>query len=331
MRAPLKKILFVCPSLCSFANKDLEILKKDFDVKCIQCAKKINWLKIILNIPRIDLAYVWFALEYAAISVFFSKLFGKKSIIIVGGVDVASAPEINYGQFILPWYRQAATRLALKYADKILVVDPGLIEDIFKNAKINRTDIEYFPTGYDPKYWRPGRIKQNVVLTVCNAYTVGHVKLKGLDTFVKSAVYLPNIKFVVIGIRGEAKNYLSKITPPNVDYIGFLPQDSLLAYYQSAKVYCQLSYHEGLPNALCEAMLCECVPVGTDISGIKMAINGTGFYVPYGDEKLTSEAVNNALNAPVDLGKKARERIANLFPIEKRGNGLISLIRKLCS
>ena len=42
---------------------------------------------------------------------------------------------------------------------------------------------------------------------------------------------------------------------------------------------------EGLPNALCEAMLCECVPVGTDVQGIRTAMGDAGFYVPYGDRK----------------------------------------------
>jgi len=44
--------------------------------------------------------------------------------------------------------------------------------------------------------------------------------------------------------------------------------------------------YERLPNALhCEAMLCECVPVGTRYCGIPTAIGDTGLYVPYGDSK----------------------------------------------
>ena len=42
----------------------------------------------------------------------------------------------------------------------------------------------------------------------------------------------------------------------NVEFAGFVPHDQLASYYQRAKVYCQLSAYEGLPNALCEAMLC---------------------------------------------------------------------------
>ena len=34
-----------------------------------------------------------------------------------------------------------------------------------------------------------------------------------------------------------------------------MPQEKLIPYYQKAKVYCQLSMREGLPNALCEALL----------------------------------------------------------------------------
>ena len=53
--------------------------------------------------------------------------------------------------------------------------------------------------------------------------------------------------------------------------------------------------YERLPNALhCEAMLCECVPVGTRYCGIPTAIGDTGLYVPYGDSKDQLEFRENA-------------------------------------
>jgi len=43
-----------------------------------------------------------------------------------------------------------------------------------------------------------------------------------------------------------------------IKFTGLVPDEELIKYYQKAKVY-QLSEYEGLPNALCEAMLCECL------------------------------------------------------------------------
>ena len=112
------------------------------------------------------------------------------------------------------------------------------------------------------------------------------IKRKGLETFVKAAKYLPNLKFVVVGPHYD--NFIRKlksIASGNVKSTGFVPDEELIEYYQKAKVYCQLSKYEETPNALCEAMLCECVPAGTRYCGIPTAIGDTGFYVPYGNSK----------------------------------------------
>ena len=114
---------------------------------------------------------------------------------------------------------------------------------------------------------------------------------------------------------------------PNVVFIAPLPQNELAHFYQKAKVYCQLSMREGLPNALCEAMLCECVPVGTDVQGVRTAIGATGFLVPYDDLAATTEAIGMALKS--DKGKEARERIMKMFPENRREKELIEMITNI--
>ena len=113
----------------------------------------------------------------------------------------------------------------------------------------------------------------------------------------------------------DSVEMLRKIAPKNVEFTGFVPDEELLRWYQRAKVYCQLSRYEGLPNALCEAMLCECVPVGTKYCGIPTAIGDTGFYADFGDVNGTAEAIKKALSNQ-NLGKKARDRIKTNFPEE---------------
>ena len=321
--------MFVYPYLSSFIKADLKILKRHFDVKAIQWTRTRdikNMLRIMWCIFRTDLSFTWFAGGHAARVVFFSKLFRKKSIVVVGGYEVANVPEINYGLMTSP---KSARRVkyVLENADKVLTVDDSLKMEAINNARVGGENIITVPTGYDTEKWKVKGEKEDLTISVSVGDTWNRARLKGLDVFVESAKFLPEINFMVIGIQGEALEKLQYIAPPNVDFVNPLPQDELISYYQRAKVYCQLSMREGLPNALCEAMLCECVPVGTNRYGIPTAIGDTGFYVHHGDPKATAGAIKEALRS--EKGKEARERIKKMFPIARREKEIVDIISQI--
>jgi glycosyltransferase involved in cell wall biosynthesis len=246
--------------------------------------------------------------------------------VVVGGYEVAKVPEIGYGAMLNP---KSARRVkyVLQNADTVLTVDDSLKMDAIKNVGVNGENIQTVPTGYDYEKFKPEGEKENLVLTVAYVNNIT-IKRKGLETFIKVAEILPDIKFAVVGPHLDSCiDKLKSIAGYNVEFTGFVSDEGLLRYYQKAKVYCQLSRYEGLPNALCEAMLCECAPVGTKNCGIPTAIGDTGFYVPYGDGKATAEAIKKALKS--DKGKEARERIKNMFPIEKREDKLLTIIKDM--
>lgn len=326
----MKIALVYYSSFSSFIKRDYDIISKVHEVCLVNYVRLPDIGKLIAAIAWCDLSIVWFAGGHAFLTVLFCKLFGKLSIIIVGGFDVARVPSINYGRFTQGWMRRLTTKLALQYADKVLVVDPSLKEDAIQNAKIDGNNIGYLPTGYDSRRFRlpeaMSKGKEDLVITV-GYISSSVIKRKGFDTFVEAASFLPQAKFLLIGksVDGSLQN-LRQFAPPNVEFTGFVSDEELLGYYRRAKVYCQLSAYEGLPNALCEAMLCECIPVGTERNGIPTAIGDSGFFVPYGDPKATAEAIARALQAPQALGRKARARIMKLFPEERRETGLLQAI-----
>src|SRR2546425_12958201 len=85
------------------------------------------------------------------------------------------------------------------------------------------------------------------------------LRVKGIDILAEAARRLPGMTFIVIGVDSHLTG---NVQPPlNMRFLPVMNRMELLPYYQRAKVYCLPSLREGLPNSLCEAMLCGCIPV----------------------------------------------------------------------
>jgi glycosyltransferase involved in cell wall biosynthesis len=327
------KLLFVRPWISSFIQNDLELLRKHFDVRVVDFVLNVrerpkDTIKTMLNMIKgilwADLIFSWFASTHAFWAVRLSKIFRKKSIVVVGGYEVANVPEIEYGAMSNP---KSARRVkyVLENANKILAVSEFNKKEIL--MYINPKKVELVYNGVDYDKFKLKNEKEDLVITV--GYVVYHaIKRKRYDIFVKAAKYLPNVKFVLIGeYVDNSIEYLKSLASPNVEFTGFVSNEELLKYYQKAKVYCQLSMYESFGIAPAEAMLCGCVPVVTHNAALPEVVGDTGFYSPYGDEKATAEVIKEALKS--DKGKEARERIKNTFSLEKREERLVEIIRGL--
>jgi glycosyltransferase involved in cell wall biosynthesis len=76
-------------------------------------------------------------------------------------------------------------------------------------------------------------------------------------------------------------------------------------------------------------MLCECIAVGANAGGIPTAIRNPEFLVPYGDAEALAAAIRKALAAPREVGRAARTFIAEMFPLARREQALVRIIRDL--
>ena len=93
------KILFVCPSFSSFIQNDLDILRRHFEVRVVHYRGKKRMLKFLIEALKgvlwADVTFSWFADVHAFVAVLFSKMFRKKSIVVVGGCEMAKVLEIG--------------------------------------------------------------------------------------------------------------------------------------------------------------------------------------------------------------------------------------------
>ena len=316
-------------TLSSFIEKDYKLLCRTHDVLLLNFRRE--FYKSVLAVANCDLTFCWFADVHSAVLTAIGKSLGRKSILVSGGYDVANVPELRYGAFQYSLPTRASARYALRNADRIVVVAPSLKIEAMRNAGIDGSTVEYLPTGYDPEFWNPGGMerRQRIVLTVAhlNSRTIA---LKGVDIFIAAAALVPDADFVIVGMMmDDVAQHLARISPPNVRFAGSLLPNDLKTTYRGAAVYCQLSRHEGLPNALCEAMLCGCIPVGTSTGGIPLAMDNTGEIVQPGDVEAAAAAIQRALDAPETNRAKARQIIATRFTLSKREEGLLNLIEEL--
>jgi len=311
------KICFVGTLSSTFIKNDYEILKKHFDVDVIEPPKKkTGWLRYVFNVAKkvkqSNLTFCWFAGWHSAFAVFFSKIFEKKTIVIAGGYDAAYVPEINYGAFT-NLKEKIPAKYVLKNADLVLAVSEFTKNEIMEKIKSKNLKVVY--NGVNVEKFKPDKEKEdNLVITV-GGIQWSNLKRKGIETFVKSAQFQKKARFVVIGkFIDDSIGYLKSIAPSNVEFTGFVSDDNLTKWYQKAKVICQISYYESFGLSPAEGMACCCIPVVTkERVGLPEFVGDTGFYVPYGDEKATAEAVKKALDAADILGKKASEMIKEKF------------------
>jgi len=154
---------------------------------------------------------------------------------------------------------------------------------------------------------------------------------KGFDLFIELSKLNPNKKFVLIGFNKfyfpwlESKYHVSQLA--NLKIIpSFCPDAILSEYFNKAKVYLQISITEGMPVSLGEAMLCECIPIGSNVNGIPDAIGETGILV----YERNIKDLNNALQSAFTLntGANARDQIIFNFSLFKREQKLSTLISK---
>ncbi len=278
------KIAFIFYDLSSFVSRDFEILSRHFQVEKVKYRKPRDLFGIAASIWRSDVSFSWFASGHSFLAVLLSRMAAKKSIVIAGGYDVAFAPEIGYGQYTQGWNKRKYADFALKNADLVLAVSKFTKEEAIARASPRKIEVIY--NGIDTDKFKPSSematgSRDDLALTVASGLR-NVIKLKGLDVFVKAAAHLPEVKFLVAGLRDDDKETLKGIqSSNNIELRGCLTQDELISYYQKAKIYCQLSYRESFGVALAEAMACGCVPVVTDRGALPEVVGEAGFCVPY--------------------------------------------------
>ena len=100
------RVLFVHSAMATFVRNDLKLLQKHFNFRSLDVTLflvprrgkyLLAYLRLLKGVLWADVVYAWWANLNTVFMVLLCRFLRKKSIVVVGGYEVAYVPEINYG------------------------------------------------------------------------------------------------------------------------------------------------------------------------------------------------------------------------------------------
>ncbi len=352
------KILLVYQHPVSFVKDDIELLGEMGNLATFEFGsfkgnqfidfgrtlhRQRAWLS--RHLRDADVLVGWFVDYHMYLPTKMAVRRGVPIAVSVGGFDAVHLAPYGHGLYHNPW----RTRLALPVYHSVDMVLPVAQELIYSENQFSlypktlvsgikahvpnfRTPTKVLPTGYVPEKWpfNDGE-REDLVLGVAGVSRMRTFIMKGYNLVVEIAKLMPDMKFRLVGIAPEIVPAIQEeFDPPsNVELLPPVPREALVDHYQRAKVFLHPSRVEGMPNVLCEAMLCGCYPVVSRVFGNASAVGPEGIVVDIPDATLFQNAIREALGATAEQRARARSRIATKFSRDARREGLAEVFSRL--
>lgn len=350
-----KKILYCYYGQSVFGIRDIELLSEAYDVSACHYNLHSNRIIKALNFIRYNLCVIFriffvkaviinFGAWHTIVPVFMAKLFGKKSLVIVGGFDASSIPPLEYGVFYRNNLLQKLIRSAYRNSTFICPVSQSLVYFENKYADSERKGfktgllhfmpeladkIEVIPPAIDLNFWQLGNdLNRKGILAFAYIYQPQTFRLKGFDLVLACARELPEYPFTFAGFSPEMITYYQKEMPDNVTLLSFQSREEARKLYQQHQLYLFPSMTEGMPNTVCEAMLCGCTPIASDVSILKEIITDKRCIIPFHDKELFKEAIQSVLDYPGNTNE-IKNNVESFFENNDRKSLLLKLIDEL--
>lgn len=339
----------------SFTDIDETILKKEYKV-----VKFHFTIQRKMDVPLLLIRQLAFLIRYKAWQrqvTLFSMFAGYHSIlptllkrfgssrhfVVAGGIDSVYFPEMGYGNYRKTMLR-ACTAYTFRNASAIFPISHYLVKSEYRYANIEqkkqgilhlyhpvKTPLRVIYNGFKTERWfydeNEPRTEATFLTIAVNIQNEGRAKVKGVDLIVEAAAKRPQYRFTIVG----ADQVMGNIPlPSNITVKPFIPHHELRSIYCAHSVYLQMSMSEGFGNTLAEAMLCGCLPIGSNAGAVPEVIGDAGAI-------LATRSIDGFLElldryaGPIDTRQRqqARMRILSAFSIEKRAEALLHAMHEV--
>jgi glycosyltransferase involved in cell wall biosynthesis len=345
------KIIHTYLSYSSFIRKDAAIFSSIGDLENYEFKIKsklllpFSFLSQILFLLtagwKADIFIIQFSGYHAFLPTLFARITGKKSVIISGGTDCVSFPGIDYGYFNKPILK-TFTKWSYQLCHHILPKHESLwycdyhydtnepskqgIKAFIPNLKIPHTIIT---NGYDSEQWPLLKLerKKNSFITLSGAFEYPfQVQLKGIDLILAIAPHFPDCTFTIAGVPSTVN---LNIHSNNIIILPPIHHGQLPALFNTYEYYLQLSMAEGFPNALCEAMLCGCTPIVSDVFSMREIIKNEENLLHTRNHDQLVRLIQRNLNHISETPEVIRIKILSRYNLQLRKEKLLAILSSL--
>ena len=317
------RLLYVVPRRNTFIEIDRSILAERSELTIYdQPGPRPNLPELMVKLRSCDVVFAWFASWHSFAALTLARLLRKPSVLVVGGFDTANVADIGYG-----WQRgglrQRVSRRTMQMATRLVTNSYSSLAEIENNVGLDPRRVAVVYHGLEDRFPDGGQpVRDRLALSV-GVVRRRNLQRKGHLPFVWAAAQLPNVEFVLAGKwRDDAIDVLRQEATGNVTFTGYLADADLDGLFARTAVYVQASRHEGFGLSLAEAMLGGSVPVVTEAGALPEVVGDVGVRIAHPTPELIADGVSRALEMGREEGKRARTRVLETFPLQRRADRL---------
>jgi glycosyltransferase involved in cell wall biosynthesis len=347
MKSLKPKVFLVTPSFQSFVLQDIKILSERYEL----IINTYNWnrkelapfyliaqfLHLLSRISEVQFVFVHFGGYWSFFPALLGKIFQKPVFIVLHGTDCAAIPQLNYGSLRIPLLKWFCKK-SYEWASLLLPVSESLVKsenNFLANGKpLPNGFLYHFPSlqtpykviynGFDENFWKQKTIEEKQEKSFISVLSSSQFVLKGGDLIIELAKRLKDCQFTIVGMETPSGFQI----PNNLSFLGKLTQQQLKAEFYRHSYYFQLSSFEGFGCALCEAMLCGCIPIVSQVNILPDIVGETGEIIPKRDLNMLEKTIKRRISLPLSIHEHelVQQRISERYSLQKRKDQLFSVL-----
>lgn len=291
----------------------------------ISLLNQILWL--FQHVRNADAIVCSFAGYSSVLPSLVGRICRVKTVVVVHGTECAAIPTLEYGMLRKTFLR-ACVGLSLKLCDSLVVSNETLLrsndtysdgltgeQGLLAHFRLKREKIVSIRYGFDSTFWAA----ESLVKTPNSFLAVilpGQQKRRDLPLLIEVAKRFSECQFTIVGLTSKD---LTCELPSNICLRGVLSQKQMKEEFSVHRFFIQLSLYEGFGCAVVESMLCECIPIVSNVNALPEIVGSTGHVLSTRNFQEAIQVISTALDEYLpENAALAREWVVSNYPVESR-------------